>query len=138
MKGLKSMYKVRRAEPTDAEWIVEVARRTWNDTYEGIIPRIVQDQALTEWYAVDRIARQATNHRGAFFVTSDDQGTIVAFAHLAHRRESGDAELMRIYVYYPSSGCSSKLRRTTALGEVLMKRWALPLFVSMMMTSTVT
>lgn len=90
-------YQIRRAEPADAPGIVAVARETWHATYEGIIPREIQDRALREWYDVDRIAQQAANQRGALFAAADADGRVVAFAHLARRREPGDAELMRIY-----------------------------------------
>lgn len=104
------MVEVRRATTTDAPGIVKVAWAVWRATYAGLIPEEIQEQALTAWYEVERIAQQTTNPRTAFFVAvAGDE--VVGFAHLGRRQQAGDVELYRFYVLpeYQGQGLGRQL-----------------------------
>ncbi len=91
-------YQVRHAAPEDAAAVAAVARRTWADTYRGIIPEEIQAAVLPQWYAEERLARAAANPASAFFVAQTGAGEVVGFAQAGPREEPGDAELWRFYV----------------------------------------
>lgn len=92
------MYQIRRADLQDSQGIVAVAGQTWRATYASRLPPAVIDQALAQWYDPERIAKQTTNPRAAFYVAVHLTAGIVGFAHLTWRPTPGDAELIRFYV----------------------------------------
>jgi len=115
-------YTIRRARPADAPGIVDVARRTWQSTYAGIIPAAVQEQALAAWYAEERIARQTADPVSAFLLVTTGAGEIVGFAFTSPRPEAGEAELWRFYVLPEHQGKGLGRRLIAATLEALPVR----------------
>lgn len=91
-------YVVRRAVPDDVAGIIDVARVTWEATYDGILPLWFRERAIAEWYTREGLLQAVQRPDGAFFVAVDDGQRIVGFAQATYRGESQDAELRRIYV----------------------------------------
>lgn len=81
---------IRPATLRDIPGIQRVARASWADVYEGIIPREIQARALDAWYRDDLVA-QSIESDGARSFVADDDG-IVGFIQIV------GSELTRIYV----------------------------------------
>jgi ribosomal protein S18 acetylase RimI-like enzyme len=87
---------VRLAVAQDAVEIGNVARRTWNDAYAGIIPPENQERLLGRWYAPAALEK-AIGRRESWFYVAVVQGEVIGFAQFI-MGENGRGELTRIYV----------------------------------------
>lgn len=83
--------KIGPATLGDLSGIQRVARATWADVYEGIIPREVQARALDAWYADDLLAQSIESSSVRSFVAEDESG-VIGFIQIV------GSELTRIYV----------------------------------------
>jgi len=81
---------IRAAELRDIPGIQRVARASWADVYEGIIPHDVQARALDTWYGDDLVA-QSIESDGARTFVADEDG-VIGFSQIV------GSELTRIYV----------------------------------------
>ena len=52
------MVVIRKMNEQDISDVKEVAKVSWHSTYEGIIPRQVQDQFLAQAYNEDMLQRR--------------------------------------------------------------------------------
>ena len=94
---MNAVRPVREAQVSDIAVIQGIARETWAETYEGVIPPEVQELALASWYATDSIKSQLNANRGTFLVAEDPAGACIGFAQFV-RHPDGLGELTRIYV----------------------------------------
>jgi ribosomal protein S18 acetylase RimI-like enzyme len=100
---------IREATAADVGAIQQIAHETWSSTYEGIIPRDVQQRALASWYATASLANQI-ELAGSLLLLAETKETAVGFAQFTVRPgELG--ELARIYVLpsYQGTGIGSRL-----------------------------
>jgi ribosomal protein S18 acetylase RimI-like enzyme len=93
---VKAAVDVRLAVAPDAVGIRNVARRTWQDTYRGIILPQNQERFLAQWYAPAAL-EQAIERSGSWFYVATVQSEVIGFAQFI-LREAGHGELTRIYV----------------------------------------
>lgn len=88
-------YHVRAMEEKDIEQVQQVAKRSWHDTYEGIIPFKVQEQFLKSAYSRDMMIRLL--NVSSLYV-AETQERIIGFANFSRVKVGGDMELGAIYL----------------------------------------
>lgn len=87
---------IRKATIDDKEKVKNIAKITWNSTYEGIIPLEVQNKFLQENYSNESIKIRI--ERSVLYV-ADTEGEVVGFANFSNANNDGIVELSAIYVY---------------------------------------
>ena len=85
----------------DIPQVQHVARMSWHHTYEGIIPRHIQDDFLARAYSDENMVRRV--ERSHAFVALDDD-KIVGFANFSYVKEDGTSELAAIYFLPEAQG----------------------------------
>ncbi|MDQ0160233.1 GNAT family N-acetyltransferase [Alkalibacillus salilacus] len=102
---------VRALDQNDFQSVREVAQASWHDTYDGILPRHVQDAFLIEAY--NDYNMQQRLMRGGFWVAEDENG-IIGFSNFTPVNEQGDADLVAIYMHpdHIGQGIGSMLLQT--------------------------
>ena len=93
---MEAKADVRLAVAQDAVLIGNVARRTWNDAYAGIILPENQERLLVRWYAPAAL-EEAIGQSQSWFYVAVVQGEVIGFAQFI-MRDNGRGELTRIYV----------------------------------------
>ncbi|GEN45568.1 GNAT family N-acetyltransferase [Alkalibacillus haloalkaliphilus] len=86
---------IRPLEQSDIRAVQQVAQESWHHTYEGVIPRHIQDTFLTEAYSDLNMQRRLD--RGGVWVAENQDG-IVGFANLTPINDHNEAELVAIYI----------------------------------------
>ncbi|MEN2467331.1 GNAT family N-acetyltransferase [Ornithinibacillus sp. FSL M8-0202] len=94
-------YVIRKMQPEDIKQVQDVAKTTWNTTYEGIIPSEVQENFLKSAYNDERM-KQRLEHSTLF--VAEVEGRVVGFANFSPVREDGKVELGAIYLYPEQQG----------------------------------
>ncbi|MDN4494731.1 GNAT family N-acetyltransferase [Ureibacillus aquaedulcis] len=94
-------YVIRKMQKEDIEQVQDVAKTTWNATYEGIIPLEVQENFLESAYNDERMKQRL--ERSTLFV-AEIHGRVVGFANFSLVREDGKVELGAIYLYPEQQG----------------------------------
>lgn len=99
---------IRTMHYEDIQQVQEVAKKSWNATYEGIIPLEIQEKFLNAAYNGERMKQRL--ERSFIFVAEVD-GNIVGFANFSPVSDEGKAELGAIYLYpeYQGKGIGSTL-----------------------------
>lgn len=92
----------------DINQVQQVAKRSWNATYEGIIPLEVQENFLVSAYNNEMMKRRLER---SLIIVSEWKDKIVGFANFSPVREHGKAELAAIYIYpeYQGKGIGTAL-----------------------------
>lgn len=88
-------YIVRKMNENDIADVQQVAKTSWNHTYQGIIPEAIQEGFLNSAYSSDMLSRRL-NVSSLYVVEAADQ--IVGFANFSKVKEAGDVELGAIYL----------------------------------------
>ncbi len=89
-------YLIRKMKKRDMKQVQDIAKTSWNATYEGIIPLEIQERFLKAVYSKQNLKWRLKNT--TFFVAEVNQG-IVGFANFFRVPESGRVELGAIYIY---------------------------------------
>ncbi|MDR0269419.1 GNAT family N-acetyltransferase [Paenibacillus sp.] len=99
---------VRKMLPSDIQQVQNVAKTSWNATYNGIIPIEVQESFLKSAYNDEMMLRRL--ERSHVYV-AELNGKIAGFANFSFVREGGQVELSAIYLYpeYQGKGIGSAL-----------------------------
>jgi ribosomal protein S18 acetylase RimI-like enzyme len=92
----------------DIHQVQDVAKTTWNITYEGIIPLEVQKNFLKAAYNDERMKHRLEH---SVLLVAESKCRVVGFANFSTVREDGKVELGAIYVYpdYQGKGIGSAL-----------------------------
>jgi ribosomal protein S18 acetylase RimI-like enzyme len=108
---MKAKADVRLAVTQDAFGIRNVAQRTWDDTYVGIILPETQESHLARWYTPAAL-EEAIGRSESWFYVAAVQGEVIGFAQFM-MREGGRGELTRIYILpeWQRQGVGSRLLR---------------------------
>ncbi|EIM05697.1 hypothetical protein A1A1_14894 [Planococcus antarcticus DSM 14505] len=95
-----------RAE--DIKQVQDIAHKTWNSTYEGIIPLDVQENFLRSAYNDERMEQRMES--SVIFVV-DISGKVVGFANFSQVNKDGIVGLAAIYIYpeFQGKGIGSAL-----------------------------
>ncbi|WP_188455442.1 GNAT family N-acetyltransferase [Virgibacillus oceani] len=101
-------YSIRNMTEQDIHPVQHVARTSWNNTYEGIIPLEIQNNFLEAAYNDERMM-QRLQHSHIFVAEAD--GQIVGFANFSPVNEAGKMELGAIYLFpaYQGNGIGTAL-----------------------------
>jgi ribosomal protein S18 acetylase RimI-like enzyme len=96
MKEVKSMnFHIRSMHSGDIQEVKQVAKRSWNDTYEGVIPLEIQECFLKSAYNDEMMQKRLES---SFIYVSEVDGKIVGFANFSPVTEDGRTELLAIYL----------------------------------------
>lgn len=87
---------IRNMKKKDIKQVRDVARTSWHSTYEGIIPRAIQDNFLNAAYSKHVMKRRLKET--SLFVAEID-GEIIGFANYSEVNGEGVTELIAIYLY---------------------------------------
>lgn len=111
MRGEFEMAVIRTMNNEDIAQVQDVAKKSWNSTYEGIIPLEIQEKFLKAAYNDERMKQRL--ERSFIFVAEVD-GSIVGFANFSPVSDEGKADLGAIYLYPEYQG--------KGIGSVLLKQ----------------
>lgn len=94
-------FKIRKMKKEDIEEVKSVARKSWNETYEGIIPEQIQQNFLKMAYS-DEMMEQRLSQSIILVAEVDDR--VVGFANYSRVNGAGMVELSAIYIYPDQQG----------------------------------
>lgn len=80
---------IRAMKTNDIKQVRQVAERSWHHTYEGIIPRHIQDQFLESAYQDEMMERRLLH---SLFFVAEEEGRVLGFANVTpvqKRRKCG-------------------------------------------------
>ncbi|NBI30174.1 GNAT family N-acetyltransferase [Chengkuizengella marina] len=99
---------IRKMKKEDIHQVQQVAKISWNYTYEGVIPLEIQESFLKSAYNDEMMQRRLER---SFFFVSEDDGKIIGFASFSPLKEGGEVELGAIYLYpeYQKMGIGTSL-----------------------------
>lgn len=86
---------IRNMTEQDVLPVQQVAAETWHTTYEGIIPRPIQDAFLQQAYEESRLLQRLQH---GFFYVVETEGTVEGFAHFSPV-VNGMVTLYAIYIH---------------------------------------
>ncbi|PID21436.1 GNAT family N-acetyltransferase [Sporosarcina sp. P3] len=94
-------FLVREMVNGDIEKVQDIARESWHATYEGIIPRTIQDCFLDAAYDTSMMDTRLQNSN-LFVAVLDHE--VVGFADFSSVDGDGTSELRAIYLYPDQQG----------------------------------
>lgn len=102
--------EIRKMREQDIPYVQEVAKTSWNSTYENIIPLDVQANFLQVAYNPEQLRLRM---KQSLFLVATDAGRIIGFANFSKVDADGRAELAAIYLHpsYQGRGIGSALLR---------------------------
>jgi ribosomal protein S18 acetylase RimI-like enzyme len=98
---MKMNFTIRKIQIEDIQQVQQVAKISWNSTYEGIIPFAIQESFLNSAYN-DEMMKRRIEHSIIFVSEVDEE--IVGFANFSPVNEGGEVELGAIYLYPQCQG----------------------------------
>ncbi|PKR84188.1 GNAT family N-acetyltransferase [Heyndrickxia camelliae] len=101
-------YTIRKMNLEDIPQVQNIAKVSWNATYEGIIPLDIQESFLKSAYNDEMMKRRY--EQSIMFVAQVEE-KVVGFANFSPLKENGEAELGAIYLYpqYQGHGIGTAL-----------------------------
>lgn len=102
---------IRAMRHEDIKAVQQIAKISWEDTYEGIIPLEIQDLFIERAYS-DGMMMKRLEKTSVYVAINDDK--IIGFANFTRVDEDGDVELTAIYIHpdYQQLGYGKKLLAT--------------------------
>lgn len=99
---------IRKMKQDDIVAVQNIAVESWHATYEGIIPRTIQDSFLEQAYSSSMLQKRCA--KTPFYVAELD-GQVVGFANFSNKTEDASVELAAIYLasFIQNQGIGSKL-----------------------------
>lgn len=94
-------YTIRKMRKKDILSVQDVAEKSWNATYEGIIPQQIQANFLQSAYSAKMMKRRL---KDTHIFVSEVDGKIVGFANYSPVSDDGKVELAAIYLYPEQQG----------------------------------
>lgn len=101
-------FTVRAMQKEDIPRVQDIARITWNATYEGIIPLSIQEKFLDAAYQDEQL-EQRLKHSILYVAEVNDQ--VVGFVNYSPVKENGVVGLGAIYIHphYQGKGIGSAM-----------------------------
>ncbi|MGE7811171.1 N-acetyltransferase family protein [Lysinibacillus capsici] len=99
---------IRRMKQGDISKITKIATESWHETYDGIIPRTIQDNFLALAYNEKMLKKR---YQETPFYVAELNKEIVGFANYSNLNNDRSTELSAIYLkpQFKSRGIGSKL-----------------------------
>lgn len=99
---------IREMTKSDIPIVQDIARESWHDTYEGIIPVDIQDRFLNSAYHRRNMKRRL---KQSHIFVAEVKGKVVGFANYSPVSKDRSVELGAIYLYpaYQGQGLGTKL-----------------------------
>lgn len=94
-------YIIREMKKEDTKQVQDVAKKSWNSTYDGIIPRKIQENFLNANYS-DEMMEKRLN--GSLIFVAEMESKVVGFANFMPVNDKGQSELSAIYLNPNSQG----------------------------------
>src|SRR5699024_3430032 len=94
-------FTIRKMKKKDIPSVKQVARQSWQTTYEGIIPRKIQENFLAEAYST-KMMKHRMKQTNLYVAESDQE--IIGFANYSPVLDSGKVDLHAIYLYKEFQG----------------------------------
>lgn len=94
-------FTIRKTKYEDIKQVQNVAKTTWNATYEGIIPLEVQETFLKTAYNNEAMKQRL---EGSNLFVAEIEGKVVGFANYSPVNKDGKVELGAIYIYPEQQG----------------------------------
>jgi len=97
---------IRKMTKKDMKQIQDIAKTTWHATYDGIIPRDIQDHFLEKAYSLQMMKQRL---KQPYFFVAEVKGKVVGFSQFTVPNQQGMTELVAIYLYpdYQGKGIGS-------------------------------
>ena len=89
-------FIIREMKREDMKQVQDVAQKSWHSTYEGIIPRKIQENFLKVAYS-DEMMEKRLNESLIFVAVMNNK--VVGFSNFTTVNNAGQAELSAIYLY---------------------------------------
>ena len=87
--------KIRNMQLTDIEAVAHVVTKSWHATYEGIIPRHIQNRFLEMAYSKEMLKQRC--EKTPVYVATEHEN-IIGFANFSNVKKDGEVELSAIYL----------------------------------------
>jgi len=99
---------IRNMKKKDIKQVQHVARTSWHSTYEGIIPREIQDKFLNMAYSDEMMKRRL---KQSIMFVAEVERKVIGFANYSPVNRDGMTELTAIYLYpaYQGKGIGTAL-----------------------------
>lgn len=88
-------YTIRKAHPDDIAQIQRIAKESWKETYEGIIPRNIQNSFINMAYS-DEMLKKRFEKSNMFVSVYDDIAS--GFADFSPVNVRGEIEIAALYI----------------------------------------
>ncbi|AOV07985.1 GNAT family N-acetyltransferase [Sporosarcina ureilytica] len=101
-------FMIREMKKEDIKQVQDVAKKSWNATYDGIIPHNIQENFLKAAYSDEMMKRRLN---GSFIFVAEMEDKIIGFANFTPVNNGGQSELSAIYLYpdYQGKGIGTAL-----------------------------
>lgn len=101
--------EIRKAEPSDAEFIQEVAEQTWKETYIEILGEKAVERIIEDWYDEDSIRKNIEEHD--YFYIIEIENAVAGYIDAT--LEDTVVEVQRLYIYpeYWRQGLGTRIYR---------------------------
>ncbi|MBM7650240.1 ribosomal protein S18 acetylase RimI-like enzyme [Bacillus ectoiniformans] len=103
------MNNIRLMEEKDIPFIQRVAKESWADSYEGMIPSDIQEAFLKEAYSTSYLKIRM---KSSLMIISEKEGVLTGFANFSEIN-GGACELFAIYLLPEAQG--------RGIGTILLK-----------------
>ncbi|MBP1970543.1 ribosomal protein S18 acetylase RimI-like enzyme [Virgibacillus natechei] len=99
---------IRKMRKKDVPQVQDVARTSWNATYEGIIPAPIQQNFLNAAYS-DKMVKKRLKNTVIYVAEADRK--VVGFANFTPGSKEGSVELAALYLFpaYQGKGIGTAL-----------------------------
>ena len=102
---------IRKMSKKDINEVQNVAKESWHATYEGIIPREIQDNFLKHAYSDDMMEYRLKN---SYMYVAEVEGEVIGFINFSSLNENNESELSAFYINpeYQGHGIGTQLLQT--------------------------
>lgn len=105
---------IRPMTSNDIQHVQNIARKTWSDTYDGIIPENIQSAFIEQSYSAGMMLMRM---KKTIVLIAECEGTPVGFANFTRKDDDGDSELTAMYILpdHQQTGYGQKLFKAALL-----------------------
>src|SRR5690625_953223 len=87
---------IRKMTRKDMKQVQDIAKTTWHATYDGIIPRDIQNNFIDKAYSLQMMKQRL---KQPYFFVAEVKGKVVGFSQFTVPDQQGMTELVAIYLY---------------------------------------